>query len=168
MLRLFCVWPNFSGWKSNLIKENLEQFNFWCWESETWDYVDVRRLLRVWMRVVRHEVSRLLRNGARQTDVTDWAAVVSVCVLWSSSRVSPQDGLVQAAALRKGLQRLLHQNGQQKGSQVSDGRRHVTRNKPISCAVCLEQVVMGPIFTRSALWEVRATQYEGCCSVFCM
>lgn len=36
--------------------------------------------------------------------------------------VSLQDGLVQAAALREGLQRFLHQDRHQKGHQVSGGR----------------------------------------------
>lgn len=41
--------------------------------------------------------------------------------------LSLQDGLVQAAALWKGLQRLLHKDRHQKGGKVSDTRMRHTR-----------------------------------------
>lgn len=39
---------------------------------------------------------------------------------------APQDGLVQAAALREGLQRFLHQDRHQEGGQVSGRKMRIT------------------------------------------
>lgn len=59
-----------------------------------------------------------------QTEQQGFSLCVCGCVFlaWLPSCVSPQDGLVQAAAFREGLQRLLHQDRHQKGSQVSEGK----------------------------------------------
>lgn len=75
----------------------------------------------------------------RQTDrQADWQADRQTeqrvgCLYFhvvSALSVSPQDGLVQAAALREGLQRFLHQDRHQEGSQVSGGRVWKTRDDP--------------------------------------
>lgn len=64
----------------------------------------------------------------RQTAQQDFCACVRVCA--DGHVVSaPQDGLVQAAALREGFQRFLHQDRHQEGGQVSDGRMRITSHK---------------------------------------
>lgn len=77
-----------------------------------------------WTRAAGSETAQLLCNKQRMTGrrSSRLGIFVAVCDERVVSVSLCKDGLVQAAALREGLQRFLHQDRHQKGSQVSDVR----------------------------------------------
>lgn len=63
-----------------------------------------------------------MKTCDRQMSQTDQLVGHFSCAVVSVLSASLQDGMVQAAALREGLQRFLHQGRHQEGSQVSGSR----------------------------------------------
>lgn len=129
---LFLFGADFSGEAAAKVnaQNNPPSRVFDACDSEMWDYVDMQRLMCALIWLVQQEVkwhSSYVTVHDRQTWQTEQQVLVLV-TLWRPLLCLPrQDGLVQAAALREGVQRFVHQDCHQKGSQVSDRRMQHAR-----------------------------------------